>query len=377
MASRRLPTVLVTAGLTAAVSFSGLSTAAALAPSGAGHFGEDGQAIAGAYWDRSIQLQPRAWTQRPWPTSSAVLARLRAHGLDVILVEGYDDPKYERHAFLDGSGSSVNAVMMHDTGTSVPAARLNNTHSLNWITYGVKNSRGKTVRACHFYVARDGSVYVVYLGRTWHAGAGDSMFGVPANRMNGYSYGIEIESQGGGTKDLTAAQMTSASKVAAAALEASGLGTDRIINHKTYAGRVQGKVDTAYNKNMWREKVAAEMRSPGAPAPAPAPAAVVSPNPKDISMQAMVPRTSSEYVRRYQKGIRRYAKKRLNINVKKVNPSKATSYFGRETASLTRKTNKKLSKYSPKFQRIWNNKNKSRRIPTPALVRKIGKNPIN
>ena len=86
--------------------------------------------------------------------------------------------------------------MMHDTGTGVPAARLRNTHSLNWILSGVKNSSGQTIRACHFYVARDGSVYFIYARRTWHAGAGDAMFGVPANRMNGYSYGIEIESQG-------------------------------------------------------------------------------------------------------------------------------------------------------------------------------------
>ncbi|MFT6564449.1 MAG: hypothetical protein ACJAY5_001205 [Actinomycetes bacterium] len=371
MASRRLSTVLVTAGLTAAVSFSGLSTAGALAPSGAGHFGEDGQAIAGAYWDAPMQVQPRAWTERPWPASSDVLAQLRAHGLDIILVEGYDDPKYERHAFLENSGSSVNAVMMHDTGTSVPASRLNNTHSLNWITYGVKNSKGKTVRACHFYVARDGSVYVVYLGRTWHAGAGDSMFGVPANRMNGYSYGIEIESQGGGTKDLTSAQKASASKVAAAALEVSGLGIDRIINHKTYAGRVQGKVDTAYSKTMWQDRIAAEMGIAVAP---PAPAPVVSPNRKHISMGAMTAGTSSVYVQRYQGALRRHAKKRLKIKVKNINPSKATGYYGVETKQLTRTVKKKLSRSSKKWQRIWNNQ--PRGTPNKALVKKIGKTPI-
>ena len=71
------------------------------------------------------------------------------------------------------------------------------------------------------------------------------MFGIPANKMNGYSYGIEIESQGDSVQDLTPEQITAASKVAAAALEASQLPIDRQIDHKLYAGRVQGKVDTA------------------------------------------------------------------------------------------------------------------------------------
>jgi len=364
------------AGLAVMVSVTGLSTAGAVAPTGAGHFGEDGEAIAGDYWDAPPQLSPRAWTTNPWPAHSSVVAQLRSHGLDPILVPGYDDPKFERNAFLAGSGTSVNAVMMHDTGTSVPASRLNNTHSLNWITYGVKNSRGQTVRASHFYVARDGSVYVVYLGRTWHAGAGDSMFGVPSNKMNGYSYGIEIESQGGGVKDLTAAQIRAASKVAAAALEVSGLGTDRIINHKTYAGRLQGKVDTSYPRSMWQDLIGAEMGvavAPGTPAP---PTPPVSPNPRHISMALMNVGESSEYVRRYQKALRKYgkSKKSLRINVNKVNPSKVTGYYGSETKKLTREVKKKLARSSTKWEKQWINK--PRNTPSKKLIKKIGRIPI-
>jgi hypothetical protein len=92
-------------------------------------------------------------------------------------------------------------------------------------------------------------------------------------------------------------------------------------------------------------------------------------------MQALVWGTFSEYVARYQKALRRYAKKRLNIKVNKYNPSKATGYYGGETGSLTRKSKKKLKRFSPKFQRNWNNK--PRRTPTKALVRKIGKKPIS
>jgi hypothetical protein len=375
MTVRRLSSVLVAAGTAVVVSVTGLSAAGAASPTGAGHFGEDGQAIAGDYWNAPITASPRAWTTNPWPASSAVVAQLRAHGLNPILVPGYNDPTYERNAFLAGSGTSVNAVMMHDTGTSVPASRLNNTHSLNWITYGVKNSKGQTVRASHFYVARDGSVYVVYLGRTWHAGAGDPMFGVPANRMNGYSYGIEIESQGGGVKDLTGAQFTAASKVAAAALEVSGLGTDRIINHKTYAGRVQGKVDTSYPRSMWQGMIGAEMGIAAAPGAPPAPVAPVSPNPAHISMALMKAGASGEYVRRYQKALRAYGKKRLRMNVNKFNPSKVTGYYGSETNKLTRKVKKELARSSTKWTRVWNNN--PRAVPNKAFIKKIGKTPIS
>ncbi len=368
MAIPRLPAVLAVAGMSVALSVTGLSSASAVAPAGAGHFGEDGEAIAGYYWDAPPEPATRAWTTNPWPESADVIARLRSHGLDPVLVPGYDDPKYEQNAFLAGSGTSVNAVMMHDTGTSVPASRLNNTHSLNWITNGVKNSKGKTVRACHFYVARDGSVYVVYLGRTWHAGAGDSMFGVPANKMNGYSYGIEIESQGGGVKDLTAAQFTAATKVAAAALEAAGLGTDRIINHKTYAGRVQGKVDTAYPKAMWRDMIGAELGQVTEPG------AAVSPNPAHVSLAALVPGNTSTYVLRYQSALRKYGKKKLRMNVNRFNPSGATSYYGSETKKLTKKVNKRLSRSSAKWQRIVSKR--AANAPSKKLIRKIGKTPI-
>ncbi|NQU36522.1 MAG: N-acetylmuramoyl-L-alanine amidase [Actinobacteria bacterium] len=371
MTVRRLPSVLAAAGLTVVVSVTGLSSAGAVAPAGAGHFGEDGQAIAGDYWDAPPQAQPRAWTSNPWPAHADVVARLRAHGLNPVLVPGYDNPKFESNAFLAGSGTSVNAVMMHDTGTTVPASRLNNTHSLNWITYGVKNSKGQTVRASHFYVARDGSVYVVYLGRTWHAGAGDSMFGVPSNKMNGYSYGIEIESEGGGVKDLTAAQFTAASKVAAAALEVSGLGTDRIINHKDYAGRVQGKVDTAYSRSMWQNRIGAEMgvaQAPGAPPES------VSSNRSEISMALMRVGVTSEYVRRYQVAMRKFAKKRLRVNLSRVNPNGATGYYGGETKRLTRVVKRKLARSSRGWKRIWVSQPRS--LPNRKLVRKIGRTPI-
>jgi hypothetical protein len=384
MSLGRFPRLFVAVGLALAVSGTGLAQASEVSGSqsqqsqaeasateedhaGHGHFGASGQSLAGDYWDSQPTPETRASTVDPWPTAATMVARLQAHGLNPILTAGYDDPVYERNAHLNGTGTTPRAVMMHDTGTGVPAERLRNTHSLNWILSGVKNSSGQTVRACHFYVARDGSVYFIYARRTWHAGAGDPMFGIPANKMNGYSYGIEIESQGDSVQDLTPEQITAASKVAAAALEASQLPIDRQIDHKLYAGRVQGKVDTAYDLSMWRSLTAAEM---GVSYIAP----LVSSNPKHISMAMMKLGASGTYVKRYQKALRKYASNR-GLKLSRYNPSGATGYYGNETRALTRAVHSKLKKSSAS----WRNYlvGKSVNYPSRKLIKKVGMLPIS
>lgn len=336
---------------------------------GHGHFGSGGRDMAGAYWDAPATPTTRDdLVTDPWPAAATVVERLQAHGIEPILTEGYDDPKYEANANLAGAGTTPQAVMMHDTGTGVPAAKLRNTHSLNWILSGVKSSAGKTVRACHFYVARDGSVYFIYARRTWHAGAGDSMFGIPANKMNGYSYGIEIESQGDRVQDLTQEQITAASKVAAAALEASSLTIDRQIDHKLYAGRVQGKVDTAYDLTMWRSLTAPLIGAEYSPP-------VISPDPRVISLASLKFGVWSTYVKRYQQALRAYAKSR-GIKVSRINPSGATGNYGTETRALTRALHKLLASKNANWRAHLAAVGKPG-YPSAKTIRKIGRLPVS
>lgn len=368
MALPRVWTIAIAGGLAAAVSLTGVGSAAAdqqPAASG-GDVHDSGQDLAGGYWDP--QPVTRASTTDDWPDSSTVVAQLEKHGINPILSPGYDDLKYQSHAHLT-SNTPFEAVVMHDTGTGIPASRLGQTASLNWILSGVKNSDGQTIRASHFYVDRTGVVYFIYAHRTWHAGAGDSMFGIPANMMNGYSYGIEIESQGGGVQDLTQSQITSATKVAAALLEVGGLGVNRAINHKDYAGRVQGKVDTAYPITWWRGLIAKEM---GVTYTAPA-APVINPDPKTISMAMMHFGKDSPYVMRYQKALRKYAKTR-GFKINKINPSGATGYYGTETRTLTKSLRKLLEKHKVAW-RVYAGE-VVRGLPGTKLIRKIGMKPI-
>jgi N-acetyl-anhydromuramyl-L-alanine amidase AmpD len=199
---------------------------------------------------------------KAWPTPAAQLAAVRKYGLEPKLLDGYNDPKYEVHAGYNGYNNDIRAFVIHDTGTGVPASKLKNTHSLQWILTGNKSSRG-TVRACHWYVARDGTLYFVYAYRTWHVGKSDSMFGMPVDQANRFTQGVEVESQGGGVKDLTDAQIATTVKLAAAWAALTGLPIDRIIQHKTISAKRQGKVDTAYSMDFWRDKI--KLVKPSAP----------------------------------------------------------------------------------------------------------------
>ena len=364
----------------------GLPTAAPAFGQGTGDIDAPARDLAGAQWsERSGNLKPR--TTDPWPGASSVLAAMHRYGVAPTLETGYDDPLWQSNANMGGYTTDMRAVMIHDTGTGVPAPQLRTDHSLNWIMNGVQSSAHNTVRACHVYIDRLGQVYVVYLGRTWHAGAGDSMFGVPDDRMNAYSMGIEIESEGGGVQDLTTSQIASATRVSAALLDAGGLPTSRAINHKDWAGRKQGKVDTAYPMTWWQAKIEALRNSPSSvPNPAlpttdsgsdatgtESTVTVVSKNRRHLSMAALRAGSSSAYVARYQSALRRFGS-RKNVRVARYNPSGATGYYGHETQALTRAVLKELAKRSERWRRYW--KHNPHHVPRSAFVRRIGMIPI-
>ncbi len=358
----------------------GVDAAADYQPGPTGH---TPRGIAGPYWDtnpdgidQSIAASPMS---DPWPSAASIVDRMRAYGLDIQLMPGYDDPVYERNANLAGSGSRPVVFMMHDTGTGVPASRLRNDHSLNWIMYGVKSSAGNTVRASHFYIDRSGNPYFVYARRTWHAGAGDAMFGVSATRMNAWSYGVEIESQGGPARDLTAKQRDTAAKMAAAVLDVTGIPVANVINHKDYAGRVQGKVDTGWSMSYWQNLVSQAMAA--GPDVANPDVGTVPPtepvrDPWGRLIKGEVIRTDVQFgksnrsVMRTQAKLRQFSKKNGKFH-RKLNPSGKTGYFGHETRRMINRTHQILSLRWKRFSKH------SATAPKKGLFTKIGLTSVN
>jgi hypothetical protein len=109
------------------------------------------------------------------------------------------------------------------------------------------------VPGSNFLVNRDGSLDVQTHRMSYHAGTGGPFRGVPRNRMNPVSWGIEFETLQR-KKDLTVAQIATGAKLIAGLLRETGLGLDDIIQHKEW--NPKGKPhDTLYSTAWWREQV--------------------------------------------------------------------------------------------------------------------------
>jgi len=142
-----------------------------------------------------------------------------------------------------------------------------------------------------FHLAQDGTVTVVAVGVAWHAGIGTYPW-LPANMGNWHLIGIECE--GPVTPGITEAtqgrerwpdvQVIALRNLCAALLLRLSLGADRLIGHKDYAGRAQGKWDP-WNMDVtgWLAgEVDKDMRGyvfPGENGPRPVPPVTPPPTP--------------------------------------------------------------------------------------------------
>lgn len=201
------------------------------------------------------------------PTPSRVLAAVKASGVRYELVKGWDNP-----ATAAGGRWDPSYVVLHHTANG---GAKGNAPSLGWVTTGNPYA---PIRACHFLIGRDGLVYVVQARKAYHAGAGGpGRWGngptVARDEMNGYAYGIEIESKGtslnpagsDGTNGITDAQLDATARLTAALLDLIGATVPCAVNHRTWApGR---KTDTLLPDSKWH----ALIRAAGTPAPGPNP----------------------------------------------------------------------------------------------------------
>lgn len=139
----------------------------------------------------------------------------------------------------------------------------------------------------NLHIAQDGTVTVVAGGVCWHAGRG-SYPGIPTNNANFHVIGIECA----WPRDTTItpatqtrerwpdAQIIAMRDSVAAILNRLGFDSSRVIAHKEWAGRSQGKWDPGNLDMGWfRSEVAKAQRGEFAPTPPPPPA---PPKPKEL-----------------------------------------------------------------------------------------------
>ncbi|MGV9662572.1 N-acetylmuramoyl-L-alanine amidase [Nocardia niigatensis] len=147
---------------------------------------------------------------------------LRAEGVNVVEAPGWRDRG-------EGDFRDVWGIVCHHTGGSrTPATE---------IMYGTPALTGLLSQ---IHLAQDGTATVCGVGVAWHAGLG-SHPGLPEDDANYYTIGIEAANNG--TEGWQPAQYWAYVKVCAAICRKLGYGAERVIAHKEWAGRKQGKWD--------------------------------------------------------------------------------------------------------------------------------------
>lgn len=156
-----------------------------------------------------------------------------------------------------GDFRNIWGVMVHHTGNARETAES--------IRRGRPDLPGPLSQ---LHIAPDGTVTVVCAGIAWHAGMG-SYPGLPTNMANFHTIGIECAWPS--DTSLTPAtqtrerwpdaQIIAMRDTVAAILSKLGYDSSRVIGHKEWAGRVQGKWDPGHlDMNWFRSEVAKAMR---------------------------------------------------------------------------------------------------------------------
>ena len=227
---------------------------------------------------------------RYWPDSEGGTPVPTTWTGDPVWLADVVKPAVDRFAALPGWDSAghgdfkdLRGVMVHHTGNARESAQ------------SIRNGRPDLAGPlANFHIAPDGTVTLVAVGVCWHAGAGSYPW-LPTNMANWHMIGIECAYPFDTT--LTAAtayrepwpraQIIALRNTVAAILLRGNLGPDRVIGHKDYAGRAQGKWDPG---NMavvgWlQDEVRKDMEGfvfPGETGPRPVPVVTAPPIPAPI-----------------------------------------------------------------------------------------------
>lgn len=192
--------------------------------------------------------KPQGWTGDPVWLADVLRAqqpKLKVRELDGWLQSGHGDYR------------NLWGVMIHHTGNARETAES--------IRRGRPDLPGPL---SNLHIAPDGTVTVVAAGVCWHAGAGEYP-GLPTNNGNWHLIGIEcawpmdtsITEATAGREPWPDAQMDAMVGSVAAILSRLGFDSSRVISHKEWGGRAQGKWDPGgVNMRTFRARVTEAQR---------------------------------------------------------------------------------------------------------------------
>lgn len=171
---------------------------------------------------------------------SDMVSHLKEWGLKVQTKEGYRT-RGRPYSFRP------KAIIAHHTASN---AKSGNFASESVVTYGRSDLPGPL---CQFLLGRDGTVKIISLGYSNHAGYGGPRAGVPKDQGNTYSFGIEAENNGIGEK-WSKEQLNAYYRLCAALLDWMNIDdVNKVFGHKEWTSR---KIDPAgINMDNFRAQV--------------------------------------------------------------------------------------------------------------------------
>lgn len=140
-----------------------------------------------------------------------------------------------------GTMGSIQSVICHHTA----GPKSGNSPSLNVVAYGRPGLSGPLAQ---LFLARDGTVYLVAAGISYHAGRVSS-----SRYANSHAIGIEAEATG--LDSWPAHQIEEYAKLCKALIKEFGLSTSRVRGHKEVAVPRGRKPDPNFNMSQFRKKV--------------------------------------------------------------------------------------------------------------------------
>src|SRR5699024_9678783 len=138
----------------------------------------------------------------------------------------------------------IQSVICHHTA----GPKSGNSPSLNVVAYGRPGLSGPLAQ---LFLARDGTVYLVAAGVSYHAGRVSS-----SRYANSHAIGIEAENTGlSNDSPWPAHQVDAYAKLCKALIKEFGLSTSRVRGHKEVAVPRGRKPDPTLNMSQFRKKV--------------------------------------------------------------------------------------------------------------------------
>lgn len=184
-----------------------------------------------------------------FPKNAEIVEALRDHGVNVKLVKGWDTAGI---AWKNTGG--LEGIIAHHTGTKTATGKTGHP-SLGYVANHFSRP------AANMLIGRSrAEVYLVSAGATFHCGEGgpafrnkNGQFIVPAGNEWRRIFGVEIDAHPANVDYITDDQVEMMARTAAAILDLTGHGNERLMTHACWTNGCHGVNELRKNSTFGRK----------------------------------------------------------------------------------------------------------------------------